>query len=225
MIQEGFYNNVNTKTPFRVIGDLLCKAFIKSAGENPSIRKYIPNPDIKIDPQYILTISSRINPDVSYSFDLKETVKKIYDFVIQKLDNVYVDINHLDNDIWNDLKITSRFGAGFIHADIRASGDKIVLSITGSGNLGIFFDDDTYKKLISTDKENYPTYSYYDFTDDLFKNKFKDKLVLSEPIKTSTVSVCMDLRTYLTKAIDGLHKGSLTPVQVKKNIEDYIKKL
>lgn len=221
MIQEGFYSSVNAKTPFRVIGDLLCKAFIESAEENPSIRKYIPNPDVKIDSEYILTISSRISPEVSYSFDLKETVKKIYDFVIHKLDDVYVDTNQLDNDIWKDLKITSRYGSGFIHTDVRASKGEVVLSITGSGNSGIFFNYDTYKKLTSTDKENYPKYSYYDFVDIIFK----DKLVLSEPVKSSSVSVCMDLRTYLTKAIDGLHKGSLTPVQVKKNIEDYIKKL
>lgn len=221
MIQENFYKNVNVNTPFRAIGDLLSRAFMKSAQEGSSIRKFIPNPDVKIDQQYILTISSKINPEVSYSFDLKETVKKIYDFVIQELDNVYVDINHLDNDIWNDLNITSMWGSGFIHTDMLVTKGELVLSIRGSSNKGLFYDDDTYTKLVSTDKENYPNYSRYDFAD----CKFKDKLVLSEPIKTSTVSVCMDLRTYLTKAIDGLHKGSLTPVQVKKNIEDYIKKL
>lgn len=222
MIQEGFYNNVKAKTPFRVIGDLLCKAFKDSIEYEPSIRKYIPNPDIEIDQQYILTISSRLNPEVSYSFDLKETIRKIYDFVIHELDDVYVDINNLDNDIWTDLEISSSYGSGFIHAGIRVSKGEVILSIKGNSyNRGLFINNNTYKKLTSTDKENYPKYSYYDFEDIIFK----DKLILSEPVKTSSVSVCMDLRTYLTKAIDGLHKGSLTPVQVKKNIEDYIKKL
>lgn len=222
MIQEGFYNNVKVKTPFRVIGDLLCKAFKDSIEYEPSIRKYIPNPDIEIDQQYILTISSRLNPEVSYSFDLKETIRKIYDFVIHELDDVYVDINNLDNDIWKDLEITSSYGSGFIRAGIRVSKGDVILSIKGNSyNRGLFIDSNTYEKLTSTDKENYPKYSYYDFEDIIFK----DKLILSEPVKTSSVSVCMDLRTYLTKAIEGLHKGSLTPVQVKKNIEDYIKKL
>ena len=119
MIQEGFYNNVNIKTPFRIIGDLLCRTFTESAGDEPSIRKYIPNPDVKIDPQYILTISSRINPEVSYSFDLKETIRKIYVFVIHELNNVYVDVDHLDNDIWKDLEITSRNSFGFIHRKVK----------------------------------------------------------------------------------------------------------
>lgn len=222
MIQEGFYSSVNAKTPFRAIGDLLCKAFKDSIEYEPSIRKYIPNPDIKIDQQYILTISSRISPEVSYSFDLKETVKKIYDFVIHKLDDVYVDTNHLDNDIWKDLEISSSYGSGFIHAGIRVSKGEVILSIKGNSyNSGLFIDSNTYEKLTSTDKKSYPNYSYSSFSD----CKFKDKLVLSEPVKVSSVSVCMDLRTYLTKAIDGLHKGSLTPIQVKNNIEDYIKKL
>ena len=99
---------------------------------------------------------------------------------------------------------------------------EVILSIKGnSNNRGLFIDSNTYEKLTSTDKKSYPDYSYYDFSDCIFK----DKLILSEPVKASSVSVCMDLRTYLTKAIDGLHKGSLTPIQVKKNIEDYIKKL
>lgn len=223
MIQEGFYNNVKVKTPFRVIGDLLCKAFKDSIEYEPSIRKYIPNPTITIDQQYTLTISSRLNPEVSYSFDLKETIGKIYDFVIHELEDVHVDINNLDNDIWKDLEISSSYGSGFIQAGIRVSKGDVVLSIKGNSgvNRGLFIDSNTYEKLTSTDKENYPKYSYYDFEDIIFK----DKLILSEPVKTSSVSVCMDLRTYLTKAIEGLHKGSLTPVQVKKNIEDYIKKL
>ena len=222
MIQEGFYNNVNIKTPFRIIGDLLCRTFTESAGDEPSIRKYIPNPDVKIDPQYILTISSRINPEVSYSFDLKETIRKIYVFVIHELNDVYVDVDHLDNDIWKDLEITSRNSFGFIHADVRASKGEIVLTITGNPyNHGLFFDPNTYRKLTSTDKESYPDYSSHHFAG----CRFRDKLILSEPVKSNSVSVCMDLRTYLTKAINGLHDGSLTPVQVKKNIEDYIKKL
>lgn len=221
MIQEGFYNNVNVKTPFREIGDILCRVFRESAETEASIRKYIPNPIVKIDPQYILTVASSINPEVSYSFDLKDTIKKIYDFIIAKMDDVYVDINHLDSNIWKDINTTTRIGYGFITASIRASKGEIILSVTGNRyNDGIFKSDSTYKLLTSTDTKNYSCYDRSDFIE-----YFKDKLILSEPIKSNSVSVCMDLRTYLTKAINGLHDGSLTSIQVKKNIEDYIKKL
>lgn len=222
MIQEGFYKNVGATTPFQEIGDILCKAFRESAETNTSIRKYIPNPNVKIDSQYILNVTSGINPETSYSFDLKDIINKIYDFVITEMKKVYVDINHLDSNIWKDLHITPITRYGFIIAEMRASKGEIILSVTGNRyNAGIFRNTDTYKHLISTDIKNHSRYYKVDFVD----RYFKDKLILSGPIKSNSVSVCMDLRTYLTKAINGLHDGSLTPIQVKKNIEDYIKDL
>lgn len=226
MLQEGFYNNAGVKTPFRIIGDLLCREFQRSADVEPSIRKYISRPAVKINPQYVLTITSGINPEVTYSFDLKDTIKKIYDFVVDQLENAFVDVKNLSNDVWNDLDITSISKSGFIQVDIRAIKGEMTLSIVGSlYNRGLFYHKDTYDLLTSLRDEKGQVYNdeYDEYT--FAGCKFKDKLILSEPIKVSSVSVCMDLRTYLTKAINGLHDGSLTSIQVKKNIEDYIKKL
>lgn len=225
MLNEGFYSNANIKTPFKEIGDLICSTVQKIAETEASVRKYISNPEVVINDQYELTVTSGVDSSIKYTFNLRDIIHKIYNYVIDELDNHYVDTNRLDNSIWKDLNIVSidkYFNQGFIIVNFRITKGSVILAINGNSySRSIFVHDSSYEHLISTNPKEYSRYESYTFS----RSKFKEKTIFSEPIKTNNISVCMDLRTYLTKAINGLKDGSLTQIQVKKSIEDYLKKL
>lgn len=224
MLNEGFYNNVNANTPFRVIGNILKREIETEANSQASIRKAIPNARASIDQNYVVTVASALDPNNSYSFDLKDQINKIYNFFISTLESEDVDVDHLNNDIWEDLLITSKnynhYG-GIILVDFRVIKGELILSISGNHyHVGLFTNSDTYD-LLKRKKNNYYSYSSTDFLTAFFK----EKLEIKATVESNYVSICMDLRTYLTKAIKGLHDGTLSQIQVKKSIEDYIKKL
>ena len=58
-----------------------------------------------------------------------------------------------------------------------------------------------------------------------FDYKFNKKFEYELDIVQSAVAICMNLRTSLTKYIKGLSDGAMKAIDVKKDIENYIKDL
>ena len=58
-----------------------------------------------------------------------------------------------------------------------------------------------------------------------FEYKFNKKFEYELDIVQSAVAICMNLRTSLTKYIKGLSDGVMKAIDVKKDIENYIKDL
>ena len=206
MIQEGFFSNVGA-SPY----DGLRRAFTKAINgseyfkDEPSLRKHVPGAQVRIDNKNILTLYSSVYPDIQYEFDLTG----VFDEIMKGLKSEpSININKINWDAFGVL-YTTDYADSVIRITIKVSKNKMQLKINGATGYG------GYMRLYC----NGP----YIHDDTLYKlNKiFEYEL----DVVQSAVAICMNLRTSLTKYIKGLSDGVMKAIDVKKDIENYIKDL
>ena len=215
MIQEGFFANVGA-TPYNG----LRQAFTKQINESeyfksePSLKKHVPGAQVRMDNKNMLTLYSSVYPDIQYEFDLTDVFNEIIKGIS---DEPAIDINKID---WDNFGLiycgfnTASWSYGstpLIRIMIGVSKNKMCLKIippTGTG--GCVYLYHTHGGYVS--KHN-------------FDYKFNKKFEYELDIVQSAVAICMNLRTSLTKYIKGLSDGAMKAIDVKKDIENYIKDL
>ena len=206
MIQEGFFSNVGA-SPY----DGLRRAFTKAINgseyfkDEPSLRKHVPGAQVRIDNKNILTLYSSVYPDIQYEFDLTG----VFDEIMKGLKSEpSINISKINWDAFGVL-YTTDYADSVIRITIKVSKNKMQLKINGATGYG------GYMRLYC----NGP----YIHDDTLYKLNKKFEYELD--IVQSAVAICMDLRTSLTKYIKGLSGGTMKAIDVKKDIENYIKDL
>ena len=206
MIQEGFFSNVGA-SPY----DGLRRAFTKAINgseyfkDEPSLRKHVPGAQVRIDNKNILTLYSSVYPDIQYEFDLTG----VFDEIMKGLKSEpSININKINWDAFGVL-YTTDYADSVIRITIKVSKNKMQLKINGSTGYG------GYMRLYC----NGP----YIHDDTLYKLNKKFEYELD--VVQSAVAICMNLRTSLTKYIKGLSGGTMKAIDVKKDIENYIKDL
>ena len=206
MIQEGFFSNVGAY-PY----DGLRRAFTKAINgseyfkDEPSLRKHVPGAQVRIDNKNILTLYSSVYPDIQYEFDLTG----VFDEIMKGLKSEpSININKINWDAFGVL-YTTDYADSVIRITIKVSKNKMQLKINGSTGYG------GYMRLYC----NGP----YIHDDTLYKLNKKFEYELD--VVQSAVAICMNLRTSLTKYIKGLSGGTMKAIDVKKDIENYIKDL
>lgn len=207
MIQEGFFSNIGA-TPYAG----LRRAFTKQINGSeyfklePSLKKHVPGAQVRIDDKNILTLYSSVYPDISYEFDLTDVFKEIIKSINNEPD---INIKTIDWDNFGILYADSY--APLIRITIKVSKGKMHLKINPSAGYGgrVF--------LYHNRGENVPKEN--------FEYKFDKKFEYELDIIHSAVAICMNLRTSLTKYIKGLKDGVIKAIDVKKDIENYIKDL
>ena len=206
MIQEGFFSNVGA-SPY----DGLRRAFTKAINgseyfkDEPSLRKHVPGAQVRIDNKNILTLYSSVYPDIQYEFDLTG----VFDEIMKGLKSEpSININKINWDAFGVL-YTTDYADSVIRITIKVSKNKMQLKINGATGYG------GYMRLYC----NGP----YIHDDTLYKLNKKFEYELD--VVQSAVAICMNLRTSLTKYIKGLSDGVMKAIDVKKDIENYIKDL
>lgn len=206
MIQEGFFSNVGA-SPY----DGLRRAFTKAINgseyfkDEPSLRKHVPGAQVRIDNKNILTLYSSVYPDIQYEFDLTG----VFDEIMKGLKSEpSININKINWDAFGVL-YTTDYADSVIRITIKVSKNKMQLKINGTTGYG------GYMRLYC----NGP----YIHDDTLYKLNKKFEYELD--VVQSAVAICMNLRTSLTKYIKGLSDGAMKAIDVKKDIENYIKDL
>ena len=206
MIQEGFFSNVGA-SPY----DGLRRAFTKAINgseyfkDEPSLRKHVPGAQVRIDNKNILTLYSSVYPDIQYEFDLTG----VFDEIMKGLKSEpSININKINWDAFGVL-YTTDYADSVIRITIKVSKNKMQLKINGTTGYG------GYMRLYC----NGP----YIHDDTLYKLNKKFEYELD--VVQSAVAICMNLRTSLTKYIKGLSDGVMKAIDVKKDIENYIKDL
>ena len=206
MIQEGFFSNVGA-SPY----DGLRRAFTKAINgseyfkDEPSLRKHVPGAQVRIDNKNILTLYSSVYPDIQYEFDLTG----VFDEIMKGLKSEpSININKINWDAFGVL-YTTDYADSVIRITIKVSKNKMQLKINGATGYG------GYMRLYC----NGP----YIHDDTLYKLNKKFEYELD--VVQSAVAICMNLRTSLTKYIKGLSGGTMKAIDVKKDIENYIKDL
>ena len=205
MIQEGFFSNVGA-SPY----DGLRRAFTRAINgseyfkDEPSLRKHVPGARVRIDDKNILTLYSSVYPDIQYEFDLTD----VFNEILKGLKSEpRIDINKINWDAFGVLY--TDYADSVIRITIKVSKNKMQLKINGATGYGGYMclycngphiHDDTLYKL---------------------NKKFEYEL----DVVQSAVAICMNLRTSLTKYIKGLSDGAMKAIDVKKDIENYIKDL
>lgn len=215
MIQEGFFANVGA-TPYNG----LRQAFAKQINESeyfksePSLKKHVPGAQVRIDNKNMLTLYSSVYPDIQYKFDLTDVFNEIIKGIS---DEPAIDINKID---WNNFGVTCtgyntpvwEYGdAAIIRIKLGVSKNKMHLKIippTGYGGCAYLY----HKLGVNASRLN-------------FEYKFNKKFEYELDIVQSAVAICMNLRTSLTKYIKELSDGAMKAIDVKKDIENYIKDL
>lgn len=217
MIQEGFFSNVGA-TPYNG----LRRAFAKQINESeyfksePSLKKHVPGAQVRINDKNILTLYSNVYPDIQYEFDLTDVFNEIIKGINDEPD---IDINKID---WDNFGVTycgfntaswSYGSTPLIRIMLGVSKNKMRLKVippTGYGGRVYVYLYQIYGGNAS--KQN-------------FDYKFNKKFEYELDIVQSAVAICMNLRTSLTKYIKGLSDGAMKAIDVKKDIENYIKDL
>ena len=205
MIQEGFFSNVGA-SPYIGLRQVFARAINGSEyfKDEPSLRKHVPGARVRIDDKNILTLYSSVYPDIQYEFDLTDVFNEILKGLKSEPS---IDINKINWDAFGVLY--TDYADSVIRITIKVSKGKIQLKINGatgySGYMRLYCNgphitDDTLYKL---------------------NKKFEYEL----DIVQSAVAICMNLRTSLTKYIKGLSDGAMKAIDVKKDIENYIKDL
>ena len=206
MIQEGFFSNVGA-SPY----DGLRRAFTKAINgseyfkDEPSLRKHVPGAQVRIDNKNILILYSSVYPDIQYEFDLTG----VFDEIMKGLKSEpSININKINWDAFGVL-YTTDYADSVIRITIKVSKNKMQLKINGATGYG------GYMRLYC----NGP----YIHDDTLYKLNKKFEYELD--VVQSAVAICMNLRTSLTKYIKVLSDGVMKAIDVKKDIENYIKDL
>ena len=215
MIQEGFFANVGA-SPYDGLRRAFAQAINGSAifKNESSLKKHVPGAQVRIDNKNILTLYSSVYPDIQYEFDLTDTFNEIIKGINDEPD---IDINKID---WDNFGVTyfsfntppwSYGSTPLIRITFGVSKNKMCLKITPSvGYGGCVYLYHTHGGNAS--KQN-------------FDYKFSKKFEYELDVIQSAVAICMNLRTSLTKYIKGLSDGAMKAIDVKKDIENYIKDL
>ena len=215
MIQEGFFANIGA-APFSGLRQAFTQAINGSAifKNESSLKKHVPGARVRIDNKNILTLYSSVYPDIQYEFDLTDTFNEIIKGINDEPD---IDINKID---WDNFGVTyfgfntppwSYGSTPLIRITFGVSKNKMCLKITPSvGYGGCVYLYHTHGGNAS--KQN-------------FDYKFSKKFEYELDVIQSAVAICMNLRTSLTKYIKGLSDGAMKAIDVKKDIENYIKDL
>ena len=207
MIQEGFFSNVGA-SPYIGLRQVFARAINGSEyfKDEPSLRKHVPGARVRIDDKNILTLYSSVYPDIQYEFDLTDVFNEILKGLKSEPS---IDINKINWDAFGVLY--TDYADSVIRIMIGVSKNKMCLKIippTGTG--GCVYLYHTHGGYVS--KHN-------------FDYKFNKKFEYELDIVYSAVAICMNLRTSLTKYIKGLSDGAMKAIDVKKDIENYIKDL
>ena len=215
MIQEGFFANIGA-APFSGLRRAFTQAISGSVifKNEPSLKKHVPGAQVRINDKNILTLYSNVYSDIQYEFDLTDTFNEIIKGINDEPD---IDINKID---WDNFGV-SYFGFNtppwsygstpLIRITFGVSKNKMYLKITPStGYGGRVYLYHTHGGYVS--KHN-------------FDYKFSKKFEYELDVIQSAVAICMNLRTSLTKYIKGLSDGAMKAIDVKKDIENYIKDL
>ena len=205
MIQEGFFSNVGA-SPY----DGLRRAFTKAINgseyfkDEPSLRKHVPGARVRIDDKNILTLYSSIYPDIQYEFDLTD----VFNEILKGLKSEpRIDINKINWDAFGVLY--TDYADSVIRITIKVSKNKMQLKINGATGYG------GYMRLYCNGPHIHDDTLY----------KLNKKFEYELDVVQSAVAICMNLRTSLTKYIKGLSDGAMKAIDVKKDIENYIKDL
>lgn len=206
MIQEGFFSNVGA-SPY----DGLRRAFTKAINgseyfkDEPSLRKHVPGAQVRIDNKNILTLYSSVYPDIQYEFDLTG----VFDEIMKGLKSEpSININKINWDAFGVL-YTTDYADSVIRITIKVSKNKMQLKINGATGYG------GYMRLYCNGPHIHDDTLY----------KLNKKFEYELDVVQSAVAICMNLRTSLTKYIKGLSDGAMKAIDVKKDIENYIKDL
>ena len=211
MIQEGFFSNVGA-SPY----DGLRRAFTKAINgseyfkDEPSLRKHVPGAQVRIDNKNILTLYSSVYPDIQYEFDLTG----VFDEIMKGLKSEpSININKINWDNFGvtycSFNIASNGGTPLIRIMLGVSKGKMQLKINGATGYG------GYMRLYCNGPHIHDDTLY----------KLNKKFEYELDVVQSAVAICMNLRTSLTKYIKGLSDGAMKAIDVKKDIENYIKDL
>lgn len=205
MIQEGFFSNVGA-SPY----DGLRRAFTKAINgseyfkDEPSLRKHVPGAQVRIDNKNILTLYSSVYPDIQYEFDLTG----VFDEIMKGLKSEpSININKINWDAFGVLY--TDYADSVIRITIKVSKNKMQLKINGTTGYG------GYMRLYCNGPHIHDDTLY----------KLNKKFEYELDVVQSAVAICMNLRTSLTKYIKGLSDGAMKAIDVKKDIENYIKDL
>ena len=205
MIQEGFFSNVGA-SPY----DGLRRAFTKAINgseyfkDEPSLRKHVPGAQVRIDNKNILTLYSSVYPDIQYEFDLTG----VFDEIMKGLKSEpSININKINWDAFGVLY--TDYADSVIRITIKVSKNKMQLKINGATGYG------GYMRLYCNGPHIHDDTLY----------KLNKKFEYELDVVQSAVAICMNLRTSLTKYIKGLSDGAMKAIDVKKDIENYIKDL
>ena len=205
MIQEGFFSNVGA-SPY----DGLRRAFTKAINgseyfkDEPSLRKHVPGARVRIDDKNILTLYSSVYPDIQYEFDLTD----VFNEILKGLKSEpRIDINKINWDAFGVLY--TDYADSVIRITIKVSKNKMQLKINGATGYG------GYMRLYCNGPHIHDDTLY----------KLNKKFEYELDVVQSAVAICMNLRTSLTKYIKGLSDGAMKAIDVKKDIENYIKDL
>ena len=205
MIQEGFFSNVGA-SPYIGLRQVFARAINGSEyfKDEPSLRKHVPGARVRIDDKNILTLYSSVYPDIQYEFDLTDVFNEILKGLKSEPS---IDINKINWDAFGVLY--TDYADSVIRITIKVSKGKIQLKINGATGYG------GYMRLYCNGPH---------ITDDTLY-KLNKKFEYELDIVQSAVAICMNLRTSLTKYIKGLSDGAMKAIDVKKDIENYIKDL
>lgn len=205
MIQEGFFSNVGA-SPY----DGLRRAFTRAINgseyfkDEPSLRKHVPGAQVRIDNKNILTLYSSVYPDIQYEFDLTG----VFDEIMKGLKSEpSININKINWDVFGVLY--TDYADSVIRITIKVSKNKMQLKINGVTGYG------GYMRLYCNGPHIHDDTLY----------KLNKKFEYELDVVQSAVAICMNLRTSLTKYIKGLSDGAMKAIDVKKDIENYIKDL
>ena len=205
MIQEGFFSNVGA-SPYIGLRQVFARAINGSEyfKDEPSLRKHVPGARVRIDDKNILTLYSSVYPDIQYEFDLTDVFNEILKGLKSEPS---IDINKINWDAFGVLY--TDYADSVIRITIKVSKGKRQLKINGATGYG------GYMRLYCNGPH---------ITDDRLY-KLNKKFEYELDIVQSAVAICMNLRTSLTKYIKGLSDGAMKAIDVKKDIENYIKDL
>ena len=205
MIQEGFFSNVGA-SPYIGLRQVFAKAIngSKDFKDEPSLRKHVPGAQVRIDDKNILTLYSSVYPDIQYEFDLTDVFNEILKGLKSEPS---IDINKINWDAFGVLY--TDYADSVIRITIKVSKGKMQLKINGATGYG------GYMRLYCNGPH---------ITDDTLY-KLNKKFEYELDVVQSAVAICMNLRTSLTKYIKGLSDGAMKAIDVKKDIENYIKDL
>ena len=205
MIQEGFFSNVGA-SPYIGLRQVFARAINGSEyfKDEPSLRKHVPGARVRIDDKNILTLYSSVYPDIQYEFDLTDVFNEILKGLKSEPS---IDINKINWDAFGVLY--TDYADSVIRITIKVSKGKMQLKINGATGYG------GYMRLYCNGPH---------ITDDTLY-KLNKKFEYELDVVQSAVAICMNLRTSLTKYIKGLSDGAMKAIDVKKDIENYIKDL